>query len=66
MANGEFATMLCPAWMLGIIEGNAPDVKGWKVANVVPERRWQLGRFVPDRSRQRQARRKRRSPSLTG
>ena len=35
-ANGAFATMLCPSWMLGVIEGNAPDVKGWDVANVFP------------------------------
>lgn len=32
----EFATMLCPAWMLGVIEGNAADVEGWDVANVFP------------------------------
>jgi cellobiose transport system substrate-binding protein len=36
MANGEFASMLCPAWMLGIIEGNAPEVTGWEVANAFP------------------------------
>ena len=36
MANGEFAAMLCPGWMLGIISGNAPDVTGWEVANVFP------------------------------
>ena len=36
MANGEFATMLCPGWMLGVIAGNAPDVTGWEVANVFP------------------------------
>ncbi|GAA1977920.1 ABC transporter substrate-binding protein [Microbacterium pumilum] len=36
MANGEFASMLCPAWMLGIIEGNAPEVTGWSVANAFP------------------------------
>lgn len=36
MANGEFATMLCPPWMLGIISGNAPDVSGWEIANVFP------------------------------
>jgi cellobiose transport system substrate-binding protein len=36
MANGEFASMLCPPWMLGIIEGNAPDVTGWQVANAFP------------------------------
>ncbi|MHC2998301.1 ABC transporter substrate-binding protein [Microbacterium sp. HJ5] len=36
MANGEFATMLCPGWMLGVISGNAPDVTGWDVADVFP------------------------------
>src|SRR5690606_40776655 len=36
MANGEFAAMLCPAWMHGIIQGEAPDVTGWDVANVFP------------------------------
>jgi cellobiose transport system substrate-binding protein len=33
--NG-FATMLCPGWMVGIIEGNAKGVKGWDVANTFP------------------------------
>ncbi|MGV1006205.1 MAG: ABC transporter substrate-binding protein [Candidatus Nanopelagicales bacterium] len=33
--NG-FATMVCPGWMLGVIEGNASGVKGWNVANVLP------------------------------
>jgi hypothetical protein len=32
----SFATMLCPGWMLGIIEGNAEGVEGWDVANVFP------------------------------
>lgn len=36
MANGEFAAMLCPPWMLGIISGNAPDVTGWEIANAFP------------------------------
>ncbi|MBC7724568.1 MAG: carbohydrate ABC transporter substrate-binding protein [Burkholderiaceae bacterium] len=35
-ANGAFATMLCPGWMLGVIEGNAPEVTGWDIANVFP------------------------------
>lgn len=35
-ANGAFATMLCPSWMLGVIEGNAPEVEGWDVADVFP------------------------------
>ncbi len=36
LANGAFATMLCPGWMLGVISGNAADVTGWDVANVFP------------------------------
>jgi cellobiose transport system substrate-binding protein len=36
MTNGEFAAMLCPGWMLGVISGNAPDVTGWDVADVFP------------------------------
>ena len=32
-ANGDYATMLCPGWMLGVISGNAPDVTTWRVAN---------------------------------
>ncbi|WP_411699839.1 extracellular solute-binding protein [Conyzicola sp.] len=35
-ANGAFATMLCPSWILGNIEGAAPEVAGWDVANVFP------------------------------
>ena len=33
--NG-FATMLCPAWMLGVIEGNAAGVEGWDIADTFP------------------------------
>jgi len=36
MANGEFAAMLCPPWMHGIISGEAPDVTGWDIADVFP------------------------------
>lgn len=36
MANGEFAAMLCPGWMLGVIEGNAPDTADWDIADVFP------------------------------
>lgn len=36
LSNGAFATMLCPGWMLGVISGNAKDVKTWDVANVFP------------------------------
>ena len=34
--SGKFATMQCPGWMLGVIEGNAAGVKGWDIANVFP------------------------------
>ncbi|WOF22724.1 ABC transporter substrate-binding protein [Microbacterium betulae] len=36
MANGEFAAMLCPGWMHGVISGEAPDVAGWDIADVFP------------------------------
>lgn len=36
LASGEFATMLCPGWMLGVISGNAPDTVGWDIANAFP------------------------------
>ncbi len=31
-----FATMVCPGWMLGVIEGNAAKVAGWDVADTFP------------------------------
>ena len=34
--NDGFATMLCPGWMLGVIEGNAKGVEGWDIANQFP------------------------------
>jgi len=34
--NNGFATMACPGWMLGIIEGNAEGVEGWDIADVFP------------------------------
>jgi cellobiose transport system substrate-binding protein len=34
--NDGFATMACPGWMLGVIEGNADGVDGWDIANVFP------------------------------
>ncbi len=34
--NDGFATMACPGWMLGIIEGNAEGVEGWDLADVFP------------------------------
>jgi cellobiose transport system substrate-binding protein len=36
MASGEFAAMLCPGWMLGVISGNAADVTGWDIADAFP------------------------------
>ncbi len=36
LSSGEFATMLCPGWMLGVISGNAPDVAGWDIADAFP------------------------------
>jgi cellobiose transport system substrate-binding protein len=34
--NDGFATMACPGWMLGVIEGNADGVNGWDIADVFP------------------------------
>ncbi|MDQ7992093.1 MAG: extracellular solute-binding protein [Propionicimonas sp.] len=34
--NNGFATMLCPGWMLGVIEGNAKGVEGWDIAPTFP------------------------------
>lgn len=34
--NDGFATMACPGWMLGVIEGNAEGIDGWDIANVFP------------------------------
>jgi len=35
--NTSFATMLCPAWIINNIKGNAgADFKGWQIANVFP------------------------------
>ena len=31
-----FATMVCPSWMLGVIEGNAAGIEGWDIANTFP------------------------------
>ena len=36
LASGEFAAMLCPGWMLGVISGNAPDTTGWDLADAFP------------------------------
>ena len=33
--KGQFATITCPAWMMGYIQGNAPDTKGkWDIAKI--------------------------------
>lgn len=37
MASGAYATMFCPPWMLGVIQGDTPDVKDWKIASVFPD-----------------------------
>ena len=34
--NDGHATMACPGWMLGVIEGNAEGVEGWDIANAFP------------------------------
>ncbi|ROS78594.1 cellobiose-binding protein [Cellulomonas sp. PhB143] len=34
--TGGFATTLCPGWMLGVVQGNAPDVKTWDITNSFP------------------------------
>ncbi|WP_236683765.1 ABC transporter substrate-binding protein [Demequina flava] len=36
LSNGAYATMLCPPWMLGVIEGNATETDDWNLANVYP------------------------------
>ena len=48
MANGDFAVLGCPAWMMGYIQGQAPDTAGkWNIAGHPGEGR-QLGRHAPD------------------
>jgi cellobiose transport system substrate-binding protein len=37
MAAGKFATMLCPPWMMGVIQGDSPDATDWNIANVFPD-----------------------------
>jgi cellobiose transport system substrate-binding protein len=33
--QGQFATITCPAWMMGYIQGNAPDTEGkWDIAKI--------------------------------
>ncbi|NYE36473.1 cellobiose transport system substrate-binding protein [Nocardioides cavernae] len=34
--NDGFATIPCPGWLMGIIEGNSEGVDGWDIANVFP------------------------------
>ena len=36
MAGGKFATMLCPPWMMGVIQGDSPKVTDWNIANAFP------------------------------
>ena len=47
--KGMFATVTCPAWMMGYIQGQAPATKGkWDIAADARHGR-QLGRLVPRR-----------------
>jgi cellobiose transport system substrate-binding protein len=34
--KNAFATMACPGWMLGVIQGNSAGVKGWDIADTFP------------------------------
>lgn len=36
MGTAKFATITCPSWMLAMIQGNAPEVSTWRVANAFP------------------------------
>ncbi|WP_374946196.1 extracellular solute-binding protein [Agreia sp.] len=36
MGSSAYATIACPTWMLGMIEGNSADVTDWRVANSFP------------------------------
>ncbi len=56
LANGAFATMLCPGWMLGRHLRQRQGREDLGHRRRLPRRRRQLGRFVPDRSRQRRSR----------
>ena len=58
MANGEFAAMLCPGWMHGVISGNAPERHRLGRRRRLPRRRRQLGRLVPHGAGQRRERRR--------
>lgn len=36
--NGKFATLACPAWMVGYIKGQAPNTEGkWRIADIPGE-----------------------------
>lgn len=53
MGSGMFATMVCPSWMLTIIEGNSKGVDTWNVANGFPGGGGNLGGsffVVPEQS----------------
>ena len=45
--KGKFATVACPAWMMGYIQGQAPDDERQVGHRRGPRRRRQLGRLVP-------------------
>lgn len=36
VANGAFATAICPSWEIGLIQAGGPNVKGWNVADTFP------------------------------
>lgn len=42
-ANGAYATIGCPSWLLSTVEGNAPDVSDWRIANAFPGGNANLG-----------------------
>lgn len=42
-ANDAYATIACPSWLLSTIEGNAPDVDSWRIANAFPGGNANLG-----------------------
>lgn len=43
IGSGQFATMICPSWMLSVVEGNSPGVSTWRVADGFPAGGGNLG-----------------------
>ena len=54
--KGKFATVACPAWMMGYIQDRRPDDQRQVGRRRDPGRRRQLGRLVPGRPQADQAR----------